>query len=175
LGGLIFLNSSNASITHSEFLRNILNHSQPGQVTRGGVITCFDSSVSVEFGQFHMNFAYMGGVIEARRSSVAFYECNFSHNSAKLNGGIGLLKTSAVFVRNCNFTGNKAFEKAGGVFYAERSTVQMNFSHFYENEAYNLGGVTRISKSNVSVTNCTFVGNVATSDVGRGGVMYIFC
>lgn len=172
LGGLIFLNSSNASITHSKFLRNVLNHSQPWQVTRGGVIACFDSSVLVEFGQFHINFAYMGAVIESRHSNVAFYECSFSHNSAKLNGGIGLFKTSAVFIRNCNFTGNKAFQKAGGVLYAERSTILMIYSYFNGNEAYNLGGVTRISKSNVSVTNCTFIGNGATSDVGRGGVMY---
>ena len=119
-----------------------------------------------------MNFAYMGAVIDSRHSNIAFYECSFSHNSAKLNGGIGLFKTSVVLVRNCNFTGNKAFEKAGGVFYAERSTVQMNFSYFNGNEAYNLGGVTRISKSNVSITECTFIGNGATSGVGRGGVMY---
>ena len=172
LGGLIFLNNSKASINHSLFLRNVLNHSQPRQVTRGGVIVSFDSSVSVGFADFQMNFAYMGAVIESRHSNVSFYECSFLNNTAKLNGGIGLFKTSTVFVKNCNFTGNKAFEKAGGVFYAERSRIQMNFSYFYGNEAYNLGGVTKISKSNVFVTDCTFIANSATSEVGRGGVMY---
>ena len=172
LGGLIFLNSSNAFINNCTFSKTILNHSQPEQVTRGGVIACYDSTISVEFGDFHMNFAYMGAVIESRHSNINFYHCNFSQNTAKLNGGIGIFNTSTVFIRNCNLTGNKAFEKAGGVFYAERSEILMNVSYFYGNEAYNLGGVTRISKSNVSVTNCTFIDNCAISETGRGGVMY---
>ena len=171
-GGLIFVNNSNAFINHCSFLKTIFNHSQPLQLTRGGVIACFGSSISFEFGDFHMNFAYMGAVIESRHCNVDFYECNFSHNTAKLNGGIGLFKTSTVIVRNCSFMRNVAYEKAGGVFYAKRSTILMNVSFFYRNEAYNLGGVTKISKSNVSVTNCTFIGNGVLSETGRGGVMY---
>lgn len=171
-GGLIFLDNSNTFIHHCTFLKTILNHSQPQQVTKGGVFACFESNISIEFGDFHMNFAYMGAVIESRCCNIVFYKSNFSRNTAKLNGGIGLFKTSNVLVKSCNFTRNVAYEKSSGVFYAERSTIQFNISYFYGNEAYNLGGVSRISKSNVSVTNCTFIGNGVTSETGRGGVMY---
>ena len=172
IGGLIFLNTSNASISHCTFIDNILNHSQPLKVTRGGVFGCFQSSISVLFGDFHTNFAYMGAVIESRHCDVYFYKCNFSQNTAKLNGGYGLFKTSTVILKNCNFMRNQAYEKAGGVFYADRSVIVMNESYFYANKAYNLGGVSRISKSYVNISQCTFTGNGATSETGRGGVMY---
>ena len=167
-GGVIFVDSSFISVNDCTFLNNRVFH-RTINVTKGGVIRSYESTVLINSSVFSLNFAYNGAVIESRGSTVNFYWTNFTQNTAKLNGGVGLFKSSNISIQYCRLYGNTAVEKAGGAFYLDRSNMSIYNSHFESNRAYNLGGVARISKSTIYINTTYFVTNEVSS---RGGVLY---
>ena len=169
-GGVLFVDGGHVFISDTSFVNNILSHSDPKNVTRGGVIQAFGSQVVIHYSNFSLNFAYMGAVIESRDSFVEFCNTNFSNNTAKLNGGVGLFKRCTIVIYQSFFRANIAEEKNGGALYIDHSNLTVEYSSFHFNEANNLGGVAKISKSSVHIKGSDFGENRVYS---RGGVLYL--
>jgi hypothetical protein len=122
-----------------------------------------------------------GGTRVALGSTALFTDCQWTGNSAKNNGGgLAITDQSEAYVHASQFNGNRTnlpghspIAMAGGIFVGD-ATLRVSNTRFVGNQAgYVGGGLYAIGtwtnpvstpRSDVVVSNCTFVDNVAARD-----------
>ena len=107
-----------------------------------------------------------GGAIQVRKGSVE--NCNFVNNAACYGGAIYL---NDGCVENCNFVNNSATKRGGAI--EGRSAVINTNCNFINNTANDYGGAGYFwDMDECSVENCNFINNKATGDNSGGGAVY---
>jgi len=139
----------------------------------GGAIYCRDGTLTISRCDFQNNLAtnIIGGAIRARGSNVTIVDSTFEYNWAE--GGAGALycsRTSTeLTVNNCLFIGNSTNGIAGGLACAGSTTLTNCI--FAGNSAWSEGGGLCVGlATDLTIANCTFVGNYA----GMGDSLYGF-
>ena len=114
---------------------------------------------------FRGNWAYGGGGLYYRRSSLTLVNCTFTSNTAREYGGAvrNFLSTGAF--TNCTFTGNWAFD--GGAVHNDTSRPFFVGCALSGNRAPARGGAMFNEACVPTLINCTFSGNV-TEGLGGG-------
>ncbi|WP_458404662.1 Ig-like domain repeat protein [Methanobrevibacter sp.] len=170
-GGVIYLSSGSATISHSKFINNT-------GATTGGAIS---SSVGVTFinNTFERNTATSHGGAIKFASSSTFINNTFKYNKAEENGGA--LYGSSVTIQSSPsypftgnvFIGNEA--KNGGAIYSgtigsatTTSVTTVKNNTFINNKAIENGGAIHTSSSAARFSNSVFIGNTAK----LGSVLY---
>lgn len=119
---------------------------------------------------------YMGGAIVAMgTSTVSVTGYTFTQNSANMGGAVGVKTGATVNITGCTFNENelnRANPNAGfgGAVYLDDkagSNATITSSEFTGNIAYHGGAI--YNKAKLTVTECTFTGNNATTS---GGAVY---
>jgi len=133
----------------------------------GGGMLNFESSPSLSNITFSGNSAEFGGGMFNHNSTPSLSNVTFSGNSAEFGGGMfNEASTAGASLSNVTFLGNSATTKGGGMFNTGTSPSLTNCS-FLGNVAEEGGGMYN-RFSSPSLTNCTFSGNQAP----LGGGMY---
>jgi len=124
---------------------------------------------------FSGNYSFWGGgatyVGSGSAFPTTFVNCRFLNNSggsSSWGGAAWVEGGSAVFVQ-CLFIGNSA--RHGGALYVTHGTVALTHCEFRQNTAIAEGGAIsfgRLGGEYPTLTNCTFIGNIAGS--GGGGI-----
>ena len=111
---------------------------------------------------FIENYAYRdGGVFYLKsQNMLTIWNGNFSSNKAGHDGGafFSLLKTKLKITGvECSFIGNQA--QNGGVIFANYSTIELSAQNLLmaDNTANNSGGALHLSRSNLTLSNGTFL------------------
>jgi predicted outer membrane repeat protein len=150
---------------------------------RGLVVT--NSTLNIRrtnFMSFHGSTTHKGGAVYCWHSSVSLSDCTFMKNGASSTSGaaVHIELNSTLISLNCSFSNNiicidNDTDAIYGIVYANLSSVILLDSDFNNNSFYrgNLttnynGGVLSAFKSNVSISECTFIDNIAFN----GGVIY---
>jgi len=160
-----------------------------------------DTVISVNFTTFINNFAGAGGAVEfSAQSYGTFANCTFDHNLALEHGGaLYLDQRSGGSVINCTFlnhvaggrggtififtetifelgnsilSGNTAATFGGGVYIASEATLNAWSTTFFNNSAFEGGGLYTEYHCKAHLTWCNFVYNHANTTKGAGGGIY---
>ena len=92
--------------------------------------------------RFEENIASEGGMMDLiQDSTIALINSTFTRNSAKLSGGVASIDQGSQLYDSHGLFINNIAHKAGGVLYAVRSGLILNFSIFSFNQASESGGV----------------------------------
>ena len=149
----------------------------------GRALVVIKSSLNIRmtyFMSFHGNVLYKGGAVYCTQSSIKLSDCTFTKNSANSGAAVYAENNSTLMMSNCSFSNHTAYSHREtddilGVVYANVSSVIVSDSSFSNNcfceGNYSTkcnGGVLSAFKSKVSISGCTFVGNIAFN----GGVGY---
>ena len=123
---------------------------------------------------------HKGGAVYCSQSNVSLSDCMFTKNGATSGAAAYIEENSILISLNCSFSNHvtyvdKETDNVHGIVYANVSSVILLESSFNNNcfchgnitAKYN-GGVLGALKSNVSVSECAFIGNVAFN----GGVAF---
>jgi len=140
-----------------------------------GATVILDASLSalVKNCVFENNYGATGGAIRVKvfedqyRSNVVISDCNFTKNTASIEGGALYSKYGLTEVFNCRFIDNHAIEKGGAIFSKEGS-VKVSGSYF-ENNSAEYGGALFIRSDNSVVNTSKFFENSASK---KGGAVY---
>lgn len=144
---------------------------------RGTALYSLNSHLSVRDCYF-VHCGAFGAPISVHSSDVEFVSCtvdSFGRGGYVTDGGsIGVFDGSMLLASECEFSNNMSHYK-GGVFCINSSTVEIEWSQFYNNGVGLAGGegghggaiASRLSF--LSVSNCTFHSN---SSSGRGSGIY---
>jgi hypothetical protein len=192
-GGGIYCNSSSAIITYCTISSNQALSDGYTIFSYGGGIYCGGSSPTIANCTIIANSAIalrrssmylgssFGGGIYCEGGSPNITDCTISGNSAappaiggaisSYGGGI-YFNTSSPYITNCSITNNSAesdISNGGGIFCL--SSVPSMVNTIINGNAAKLGAGIYFKNSSafVSLTNCTIVRNVATTD---GGGLY---
>jgi len=160
LGGGMFNNGSNPTVTNCIFSGNTANH--------GGGMYNKLSDPTVTNCTFNGNTASDdGGGMFNIESSPTVTNCSFSSNTATDSGG-GMLNyyNANPTVNNCTFSSNTADRYGGGMYNMESSPMVINCT--FSGNTVNYGGGMWNFLSNPTVINCTFSGN--TTNLSGGGM-----
>ncbi|MBD2767506.1 hypothetical protein IC235_06325 [Hymenobacter sp. BT664] len=107
--------------------------------------------------------------------------CTFTNNTSRNFGAVFLqgYHEDKWFVKNCQFTNNKATgtEKggmAGALWHSglNNGTFDVSNTTFENNEAKTHGGAVACTRGTNNFTNCTFYGNKTLDPEGLGGALY---
>ena len=113
---------------------------------------------------FESNTALGGG--GGLSSGQEIIDCRFTNNHARNGGGCwpaGLGLTGGAAVSGCEFSGNSADLRGGGLYWTTGTTFAIQDSRFSHNFAASQGGGMWVFfGSPSSVTGCTFEGNTAS-------------
>lgn len=160
----------------------------------GGIQATGGSSPVISSCQFIDCTSFNTGALTLEQSSALVTQCTFSGNTGLGDGGIASIKSNLV-ISDCSFTGNNG-EGAGAILFLA-GTAEIRDCTFRENSTFGLGdsprgagavlisfadvtlercsfdnntgpGVYNEFLSNVSLTNCEFIGNVALAQPGGG-------
>lgn len=115
--------------------------------------------------------------------SSEFEYCTFengkSFSSLYPNGGvIWIYQSPNISISNCNFVSNSAMDygtgsASGGAIYASSTFgLTINNCSFINNSALD-GGAIYLFDARSEVVGCTFEGNIATKQDGRGGAIFV--
>lgn len=110
--------------------------------------------------------AYGGGIYTAYSPTII--NCKFTHNTAMFGGGIFC---GSPMVVNCSFSNNRASQGGGGMFIGTNSVSSITNCNFLNNTASYGGGIAN-EDCQVTITNSSFSGNIASGTVGGGGGIY---
>ena len=130
----------------------------------GGIYN--SGSATVVNCSFTGNLAYSSGTLGGggggmyTSGSSTLTDCTFSQNSAENSGG-GLCTAGNSTILNCIFTGNSSGWYGGGI--GSGGNLRMANCSFSGNAAGKMGGGIATGSGILILSNCTFVGNLATS------------
>ncbi len=116
---------------------------------------------------FSRNYAHNGGGMYILDGSPMLRGCTFSHNSALAGGGLTNVDSLAPRLTDCAFVSNSAHW--GGGMHSDESSPILVGCVFRNNIAEDAAGGISCSYGRVTMTNCTLIGNSATS----GGGVYL--
>ena len=121
-----------------------------------------------------------GGALWIASSTVSFQSCAWINNTSKHFGGGFSADQSRVYVRDCQFVGNRVNVpghsefSAGGAINGNASTIHIDNSRFENNQAGYVGGAIYVygpwqnpvttPVMDLIVNNCLFTGNVVLRD-----------
>jgi predicted outer membrane repeat protein len=111
-----------------------------------------------------------GGGMYNDNGSPSLANCNFSGNSARVDGG-GMRNrgNSSPSLTDCDFMNNSADQRGGGMSLANDSSPSLTGCNFLNNSADEGGGMSIVNASSPTLAHCSFSGNSAD----QGGGMYI--
>ena len=121
--------------------------------------------------------SHKGGAIYCSQSRVYMSDCKFTRNSAYSGAAVHIEENSALTAFNCSFSSHIvcSYEKAHdvyGVVYANLSSVILSDCSINNNSFckgnLTTGGALSAFSSNISISGCTFIGNIAFN----GGAVY---
>jgi len=169
-GGMYNYYESKPNVINCIFSGNSADHDG------GGMYNSDDSEPNVIDCTFSGNSAFVGGGMYNSDSKSIVNNCTFSDNSSERFGG-GMYNTeSNLTVTDCAFISNSTIRdsSSGGGMYNRESILKVVNCVFNYNESIREGGgMYSHSNSNLTVTNCEFIGNSATGlNFGSGGGMY---
>jgi len=181
MGGGMYNNYGSPMLINCTFSEN-RGHDGAGVYNRSGsssFIDCtFSGNSADEFGGGIFNYlsstrllncAFIGNSANSEGggmynidSSPVLTNCTFSENTA--GNGAGMYNSeSSPMLSDCAFHGNSTTESGGGI-YNDNSNPMLLSCIFSENSAQeDGGGIVNIANSNPTLTNCTFIGNMATN------------
>ena len=192
VGGAIFAESSIININGSAFLHaesiiddgvtvllfnysnnganKVLNFKNNTAKLAGGVVSCFNSTITIEETEFHSNHAaYDGGVLYSVNSTITIKKSKFgSNNTTVLFGGVlSVLSSSTITIEASEFDSNSA-KLSGGALYSAWSTITINTSRFHGNTDVFNGAVVYVTECSVTIEASKFRNNSAEVS----GVLY---
>ena len=147
---------------------------------RGLVVTKSTLNIMrTDFMSFHGSAAHKGGAVYCWQSNISLSDCMFINNSATSGAAVYIEENSTLISLNCSFSNHivcidNDTDAIYGVVYVNLSSVILHDSGFSNNSfchgnlTTNSGGVLCVFRSNVNISECTFVGNIAFN----GGVAY---
>ena len=121
--------------------------------------------------------SHKGGAIYCSQSRVYMSDCKFTRNSAYSGAAVHIEENSALTAFNCSFSSHIvcSYEKAHGVYgvvYTNLSSVILSDCSINNNSFckgnLTTGGALSAFSSNISISGCTFIGNIAFN----GGAVY---
>ena len=158
-GALEFSSNVMLSVDHCKFYHNFASF-------RGlGIAASFNVSLSIKYSIFEYNVASddYRGVISVDNSTMYINGSTFKGNDGGVITVDEYYSGSKIAVSSSMFDSN-----TGGVILTYGATLYVKDCHFLRNMAKPsiYGGVMWLISTNVSITNCTFIGNMAY----KGGV-----
>ncbi len=151
----------------------------------GGAVYQTAGTLTATRAVFENNAAKYGGAIDTKTKTkqvLTVADCTFTANTATTNGGaINLMDTNTLSVTDSSFTGNTvtaaAANKGGGALYIANTSATITDSAFKNNSVAgtdtSAGGAiifyaVGASKTNCTVSGCSFEGNSAPNGGGIG-------
>ncbi|MBI1826289.1 MAG: FG-GAP repeat protein [Planctomycetes bacterium] len=98
--------------------------------------------------------------------TLSFHSCSFVRNSSKIGGALSYHNQHAAGkIDHSLFFANIATSSGGGVSASGAAQVAIDDSLFVDNQS-TFGGALAVGATTLAITNCTLVGNLATSQYG---------
>ncbi len=95
------------------------------------------------------------------------------NSKSAANAGVARLGSTAT-VKNCQFIGNTAANQGGAIqFYNANATIS---NCYFEGDTATQGGaiyVNNTAANEITITNCAFIGNLATGTANAGGAIHV--
>ena len=136
-----------------------------GEEGRGRALYTASSNVLIVSSNFTHNTAKIeGGALFAHNSNLHVVESSYSYNRASF-GGVMVTSESSVKIINSTFSKNVAMVY-GGVMITHADSLSISGSIFTNNRAGGNSGVMEIYGSYASITDCTFSHNIAEECCG---------
>ena len=126
----------------------------------GGAIYSFENNPYLTNCTFIENSAGYGGGICFNNSDPNLTGCSFSENSARYGGGM-YNDSSYLTLTYCTLIANSGYDYGGGMYNTNSSNLSLNNCIVVANRANSYGGGMSNNHSNLTLTNCTFTGNLA--------------
>ena len=192
--GPVVLDNTNSTITNTSFwngqtlnLTTSRNSSQCYQMSNGGAIRTYNSSIFIEQSTFENNTANClcpssmvcgrGGAIYAQDTLLTINITSFVRNTAVLGGGAIYAQRSEIMVHGSVFGINNAVgsglrtkggeEGTGGALSVTGgSNISISDCKFTENKALTKGSSLYVNSSNGSISESLFLGSTAGRSVG---------
>jgi len=138
----------------------------------GGGMCNYSGSPTVSNCIFNANSAYCGGGMHNEVSSPTVTNCAFISNAAltaprgQAGGGLSNSVFSNPVLNCCIFVRNFGYGSGGGIRNDYECNAILKNCVFAGNRSMRFGGGMIIDDSDITLVNCTFVGNLATSGNG---------
>ena len=127
--------------------------------------TCTGGNANVTAGN---NNDRGGGIICLNGQSPTIRNCVFIGNSCVFGGGAGYVNNAAPRFENCSFIDNQGGAFGGAFDIAGGNNTAFDGCYFEGNEASRAGALEIFMTNNASVANSVFIGNRATGTAGGG-------
>ena len=161
-GGAMFVKDSSANVDNCSFISNSTQE-------EGGAMYNYHSAATISSCTFAQNISGSnGGAVYNLRGTQAFNNCIFTENSSGKSGGGMYNLENILHIEECSFAGNSA-ETYGGGFYASNLSPRLSNSTFTNNSAGTSGGAIYTLQCDSILNNCAFRQN---SCIWYGGAMY---
>lgn len=162
LGGGMYINSTNPSVSNCIFWRNSADD--------GGALYLLNSELRIFDCEFIANIARDGGgAIASFGSQPSFVNCKFLENSTSGSPGLGgaiYNNQSSPNIQSCILAYN--IGNSGGAIFTEYGIPTITKCAFVGNRANSGGGMLNVYWSNPNVNNSLFISNTATRGWGGG-------
>ena len=188
-GALMFYSNANNAAYNTVNIKNsnFTNNNCTGTDLYGGSAIALNRANNVKFINdtfYNNNAANQGAVLLDYYYTVTFTDCNFTHNTANMNGGSAVYMYRTLNTNSkVNFTGtvfddNRANGNNGGaVYFYDDGTNYKNYAtsfvncNFTNNKGYQAPAIMWTNSQNGIIDNCMFVNN--TANIGSGAV-YVY-
>lgn len=179
-GGAMSIFRASPTVRNCRFADNVVGlHDDKSGC--GGAIALSDAMPRFESCQFIGNVAWAGGgAVCSGSSAPAFHDCVFESNVALLGGaGAMLVDRGAVTLANCAFVDNNVGSAGGGgAISCNDASMELTGcvlrGNYTRDPDAGVGAAIAVGYSpNLSVSECVFDSNKATSWLG-GGAFYIY-
>ena len=162
MGGAVYGDRLSLNVISNIFMKNMGGC--------GGAIALIDCNISMTNCESAFNDADFGGVLYFMTSTVTSIDDSCIENIHQINVEENIDSFLNVEIIECNFYNNTAYYGYGGSLCLEiGNEIFIYGSKFSFNTAYFGGGMYIINSSHISVSDCDFTNNDASS----GGVMHI--
>ena len=156
VGGVLRIVASTLIVEHSNFSSNDYRN-----ITGGGSIVSYDSTVYLFQSRFTYNNAPYGGVVYSSSSTIYVNRSRFYYNTADYYGGVLYLDTCNLSISNCIFFQNSALGMS--VLMIFEGNVIISRTIFKAN-GFNTSqfGVIYASSISLKITRSQFIANAAS-------------
>ena len=168
-GGAVYGANSTMTIKDCLFEKNFFD--LPEDISNikaygGAVANTGNSSLSVDGCEFIGNDAMYGGAVAIysyNGNTIQILNSTFNENSSSKYGGAAYINNAVAVITSINASQNTSLN--GGVIYtSDCSSVTINgTSHFESNSVAGFGGAIAFSNTNATLSNGTFIKNIAES------------
>ena len=155
-GGACRISGFNNTIENSTFKNNIASN-------MGGAIFAYIGKSILTFKdcEFIGNNATYGGAlyISSQAPNTIVFNCNFTNNTATINGGAIYIDANNITVSGCNFKYNKAINGSAIFIVNDKFGFELKNSNFNDNNATEHGTVHLTGVTDLKLTNNIFDNN----------------